>query len=256
MKSIVDKIQIGNKPNWLTTERMIFETESGSNLYQTQDENSDKDVLGICVPPPDTIFLPNFIHGFDEYQAFNQLQMTGPNCEVDYVIYSAGRFCQLAMLNNPNITEILFIPNCGYIRTPLFEKLYNIRHEFLCQKLFHSFIGYAYAQMSKLENKNPIPDSRRDVLIKKFGYDTKYAYHCVRLALYGIDLATKQNIEVAEHAQLLKDIKNGKYSISEIRQMFDNNLARLKQIEKESSLPKHPNKVLIRETLEYILRGI
>jgi hypothetical protein len=81
-------------------EHMIFNGVVGSRLYGTNTEDSDWDYRGICVPTFDVLLDP-----------FNNFEQKDSGFEEeDRVIYALGKFMNLCANNNPNITEILFIP--------------------------------------------------------------------------------------------------------------------------------------------------
>ena len=79
--------------------RIIFESVAGSHLYNLNTEKSDIDIRGIYVNPP------------EEY-----LGLTEPSNQIgdekhDTTYYSLKRFFELAMTANPNIIELLWVPD-------------------------------------------------------------------------------------------------------------------------------------------------
>ena len=119
----------------------IFLTTHGSQAYGTSTPESDLDVKGIAIPPIEYMF------GFQKN--FEQAIQNEP---VDLVIYSLQKFMKLAADCNPNIIEVLFTDkNKWFITTPLFERLYKNRHEFLSMKAKHTFSGYAISQLKRMK---------------------------------------------------------------------------------------------------------
>jgi hypothetical protein len=58
------------------------------------------------------------------------------------------------MDNNPNMLDSLFVPRrCVLHSTKIGEMVRNDRQLFLSKKCFHSFSGYAYSQLKKLQSK-------------------------------------------------------------------------------------------------------
>ena len=55
------------------------------------------------------------------------------------------------------------------------------RRIFLHKGAWHKFKGYAYSQLHKMEIKSPQEGSRRAELVAEHGFDSKFAYHTVRL---------------------------------------------------------------------------
>ena len=85
--------------------------------------------------------------------------------------------------------------------------------------------------------------SHRKSLVLKYGYDTKFASHLIRLVLEGIELLyTKNLIFPLEYADYIKDIKNGKYEMGQILEEFDILEKRLNKAQSESELPNYPDK--------------
>jgi polyhydroxyalkanoate synthesis regulator phasin len=75
-------------------------------------------------------------------------------------------------------------------------------------------------------------------LIEKFGYDTKYASHLVRILKMGIELLKEETIKVKRlDAAFLLDVKNGKYKLEEIKIMVEDLMQQFKQAEQTTQLP-------------------
>ena len=134
----------------------IFETVAGSHSYGLNNEQSDVDFRGIFV-------LPNEYH----------LSLEAPPKQVgdvkhDITFYELKRFFELASGCNPNIMELLYMPDdCIMVMTPMMEKLIANRDMFLSQRAFYTFSGYAHQQIKKAKGRNkwvnnPQPEERPD----------------------------------------------------------------------------------------------
>lgn len=78
----------------------------------------------------------------------------GKGREYDFQIYSIVRFFYLAMDNNPNILDSLFVPvNCILHSTRIGGMIRENRQKFLSKNYYHKSKGYAFAQMSKIKTK-------------------------------------------------------------------------------------------------------
>ncbi len=123
---------------WLP-DRTLFLTRHGSHAYGLATPESDVDIRGVAVPPR------HYYLGF--LQRFEQADGEG-----DTVVFELRRFVQLAADANPNVLEILFTDPSDHLGvTPLGERLLAAREGFLSQKARHTFSGFAFAQLRRLE---------------------------------------------------------------------------------------------------------
>jgi len=85
------------------------------------------------------------------------------------------------MENNPNIIDSLFTPATCVLHATRVGTFCPRESPcvFLHKGAWPKFKGYAYAQLHKLANK--VPTGKRLALVEAHGYDTKFAYHVVRL---------------------------------------------------------------------------
>lgn len=144
MKFDIRKHYKGNLP-WLA-DRTIFVTLAGSRAYGINTPESDWDYRGIAVSPK------NYILG--TYQKFEQAEFKGidpkSGAEYEATIFDLRKFIQLAAEANPNICELLYMPEEYWeTATPLYRKLHDNRHLFLSKKAKFSFSGYAVSQLKR-----------------------------------------------------------------------------------------------------------
>jgi len=147
MKWTPDKVE---ENGWL-----LFKCISGSRAYGTNTELSDVDLRGVFVAPPEIFY------------GLSPLSQVSDDTN-DTTYYELGRFIELLSKNNPNVMELLYMPeDCILLRDPLFER---IRPELFLSKLCRStFAGYAMSQVRKARglNKkivNPIPRQRKGAI--------------------------------------------------------------------------------------------
>lgn len=140
---------------WLK-DNLVYVTLHGSQAYGLNNELSDVDVKGICVPPR---YVENDL--FDRFeQAENNPviedklgHLRNPkNPKFESTIYSLRKFFLLAAQVNPNIIEVLWTDEADhFIKSPLMEKLLANKARFLSSKAKFTFSGYAFAQAAKIE---------------------------------------------------------------------------------------------------------
>ncbi len=134
---------------------IIFECMSGSRAYGLATATSDTDIRGVFISPVSEFYSLEY-----KEQINNETN--------DIVYYELRKFIELCTNNNPNILELLNVPeSCVLIKHPLFERLKL--ELFLSKKCELSFGEYAYSQIKKakgLEKKmvNPIEKERKGIL--------------------------------------------------------------------------------------------
>ncbi|MBK1879868.1 DNA polymerase beta superfamily protein [Pelagicoccus mobilis] len=136
---------------------IIFESIVGSQAYGTSLESSDVDIKGIFVLPA------------ADYLSLHEVPPQISDAKGDTVYYALPRFLELVLGANPNIIELLFMPEeCISVQTPAFDLLQKSRSLFVTQKAYESHIGYALAQIKKAKGQNkwvnnPQPKERPNI---------------------------------------------------------------------------------------------
>lgn len=121
----------------------IFETIAGSRSYGLNNEQSDIDLRGIFILPK------------ERHLSLEETPRQVGDKKNDIMFYELKRFFELASGCNPNIIELLYMPeDCIKICTPMMQKLIDNRDLFLSQKAFYTFSGYAHAQIKKAKGRN------------------------------------------------------------------------------------------------------
>jgi predicted nucleotidyltransferase len=119
--------------------RTIFLTTVGSHAYGMATATSDEDEAGVMVPP---------LNYYLSTQRFEQFQGFGK----DKVIYDFIKVISLLIQNNPNILDLLYMdPKFYKVITPYWQTVVDNRKLFLSKKAKHTFSGYAFAQLKRIE---------------------------------------------------------------------------------------------------------
>ena len=302
----------------------ILEIVSGSHLYGTNTPQSDEDYVGVFMPPEEYVFGLKSVQEIDVGIKSKDKDGKNNTDAVDRKLYEFRKFISLALGNNPNILELLFVndTNIKYIN-PIGYKLLAKRHFFPSKLAAKKFVGYAHSQKHKMiirrdnfnelragyrimENiedkltmgqlfdryqaeldeayKNPLailPEeniffkketgmhihcgdicfepgvyvkkarrmlkerldkaTNRSELVLKYGYDTKFASHLIRLLHEGLDLLNNgELIFPLPRAYEILDIKNGKWDIKDVIKYADELEAKLDDTLKTTKLPATP----------------
>lgn len=120
---------------------IMFITLGGSHAYGTNVEGSDLDIRGCALNSKEELLLQN---------CFEQVI----DNKTDTVIYGFNKFIKLLTNCNPNVIELLGLPNRYYWNVSAEgELLLKNKYLFLSKKAIQTFGGYAYAQLRRLDNK-------------------------------------------------------------------------------------------------------
>lgn len=119
----------------------IFECITGSKLYGTDTPESDIDYRGVFVPPRETLLDP-----------FTPLEIKDSGFEEeDRSLYSLGKFFKLCAEANPNIVELLFVPEeFRVFDSDIWNLIVQNRNLFLSKKIKYTFTGYSVAQLKAI----------------------------------------------------------------------------------------------------------
>lgn len=249
-----------NPPDF-TTSQLQYEVIMGSNAYGVNSKNSDMDIYGFCIPNKNIVFMDNHIRNFDPInKVFEQYQQhhifdKSSNQEFDFAIYNITKYFRLCSDGNPNMIDSLFVPRrCITCSTPIAELVRENRHLFLSKKCWHTFKGYAYSQIHKMNIKIVKPESKRYKSIIKYGYDVKFAYHVVRLLNEVEQILTEHDLDLERNREQLKSIRRGEWKKEDIISYFEQKEKDLEKIYLESNLPHKVHEEGIRELLVLCLK--
>ena len=224
-----------------------MEVITGSISYGMPSSDSDTDVIGICVPPIDYVFpytQGGYIKDFGErppnFEVFQQHHVKCEPKQYDIVVYGLIKFFQLAAENNPNLTDVLFVAdNCLVHCDNIGKLIRSNRKLFLTRHCYHKLVGYAYNQLKKIRTMSR-KDSRAH-LIDKYGYDTKYGSHLVRLVLQCEQILTEHDLDLQRNSNLLKAIRNGEWTLERLETWFAEKELTLNKMYTESTLRYKPD---------------
>ena len=265
--------------------------------------------MGIFVPTPKYLIGLRKVEEVD--MGFKDKDASGKNTKdaIDFKVYTLARFAKLALDNNPNILDVLFVnkENIVFINE-VGRDLLDLRHKFLSKRVRDRFIGYANSQkhkmVIKLDNFEKVNEARdyinekgdqfrfllelienthhplfvkkkdhvtigdlnvpvtatikrvksilddraskfssRKELITKYGFDSKFGSHLIRLLNEGQELLTTGDLRFPlESVELLKDIRSGKYSMNKVIELADDIKRNVDDLyETNNTLPSKPD---------------
>jgi len=195
----------------------ILQTEVGSTLYGVSVEGTDdRDEMGICVEPPDYVVgLKRFEHLIVRTQPDGA--RSGPG-DLDLTLYSLRKWMKLALAGNPTVLMPLFAPepNSVMVNSDAGRALRANAHRFVSERAAGSFLGYMTSQRAQLTGERPRKHTNRPELIEKYGYDTKFAYHTIRIGLQGIEFLKTGHITLPipeSSRERLLDLRMGAFDL-------------------------------------------
>lgn len=198
---------------------------TGSVAYGVSQDMSDMDLAGFCVPPKDIIFphTAGIIEGFGpqgrKFESWQQHHVAYNEKMYDLTVYSIVHYFQLALDNNPNMVDTLYVADNLVLHcTALGRHVRDNRKLFLHKGAYHKFMGYAYSQLKKATSKEPI--GRRREMVERYGFDVKFASHLIRLADEAEQILSIGDLDLTRSKGVQKDIRAGNYTLDQVEAMF------------------------------------
>lgn len=134
--------------------RILFKGIVGSQSYGLATETSDIDIKGIYLQSQEDILSNNYIPQIDVNK--------------DEVYYELRRFLELVSTGNPNVLELLFLPESCILETSLeYNYLRVINVEFLSKKCYDTYANYAMNQIRKASGLNKKFNYEEDKIVRK-----------------------------------------------------------------------------------------
>lgn len=230
----------------------ILRSVVGSGVHGIAIEGTDDhDEMGVYIEPPE--YVLGVAARREDYISRTQPEgvRSGPG-DTDLVLYSLRKYLRLAMKGNPTALIPLYAPESDLIVTSdLGWVLRDNRHWFLSTEAVERFLGYMTAQHERMlggGRRNRVPN--RPELIEKYGWDTKYGSHALRLAYQGYELASQGTLtlplEPTIRARVLA-VKRGEVPIDEVATEITNVAAVIRELidDGKCAVPDRPNREAI-----------
>lgn len=211
MSDLLEYVKTAGFPYW---KDIIHLFVGGSALHGAKVEGyDDLDIYGVYVEPPDKIL------GIDSYEHFvwstSSANQKNVSTDVDITLYGLQKWSRLACKGNPSILHALFAKNALEKDDPYdtwFHAVQSYRFAFLCRKHSKQFLGFADAQLKRMTGERSKNVTRPD-LVAKYGYDTKFAMHVIRLLVECEELMRSGIVTLpSPEKELLIAIRTGQYS--------------------------------------------
>jgi hypothetical protein len=228
----------------------ILRAQVGSGVHGTSIEGSDdRDEMGVCTEPPEYVIGLRKFEQYEYHTAWERpgglANRSGPG-DLDITIYSLRKYLRLALAGNPSILVPLFAPDSEIVTaTALGTELRAMAPAIVSRQAGHRFAGYLHAQRrGLLSHDGKGRDVTRPELIERYGWDTKFGGHMVRLGYQGIELLETGRITLPmpEHErETVRAIRTGGYTMGDALAMAAEMEARIRELLETSPLPEHPD---------------
>ncbi len=202
----------------------------GSTSHGTAIEGQDdRDEMGVFIEPPEYVCgLKPCDHYIYRDQPEGARSQPG---DLDLILYSLRRFCRLAAQGNPSVILLLWLP-VHICKEPLGAELVAMRNAFVSKQSGERFLGYLVAQKRRLTGERSRTVNRPE-LVAKYGYDTKFAMHALRLGFEGIELMSSRRLSlpVAEpNLTTLRAVRSGQVHYEGAVKLIETAEARLREL--------------------------
>lgn len=236
-------------PKWIP-DNIQYLSIHGSVAYGVSGDASDTDIYGVVIPPKEFLFP----HLLGEINGFGRLATAGGRWRVlqahhindeekgkkyDFQIYNIVDFFQLVMDGNPNMIDSVFTPeHCVLSCTQVGSLIRENRRMFLTKKCWHTYKGYAYAQVKKMQSQTRV--GKRAETVAQYGFDVKFAYHVVRLLNQVEQILVEGDLDLTRNSEQLESIRRGEWSKEQILEYFSSKERELETAYTNSRLPYGP----------------
>lgn len=234
----------------------ILEIVVGSTLHGTavQDGLEDLDMMAIVIERP-----RQFV-GFSPTDTWvHRTKPVGVRSEagdLDLSVYGLRKYLHLALKGNPTILLALFTPEAFIKRHDVRgRQLQALAPYIVSKQCYGPFRGYMTQQHERLLGLRGQRNVTRPELVERYGYDTKYAGHIVRLGLQGEEILLTGRMTLPmpeEQRQLVLSVRTGGYTLAAVSQLIHDVERRIEAAKEKSTLQDAPD----RKTVEkWMLRA-
>lgn len=224
--------------------REVYRVQVGSGIHGvTIGGYDDRDEMGICVERPE------FVIGLRKFEQWiYRTQPEGHRSgygDLDLTVYSLRKWTRLALAGNPTVLMPLFVPESEVVvDSDIGRGLRRKPERFLSRLTAARFLGYSIAQREQMLGLRGKKHTNRPELVAVHGFDTKFAYHMVRLGLQGVELLTTGRITLPmpePDRTWLRELREGKHPMREALDRSTDLENRLQELRDSSELPPEPD---------------
>lgn len=239
----------GDRHRTMAEEKTILRAPVGSTIHGLHLQGTDdRDEMGVCVED-----LAN-VAGFSEFEQYiyrsaaeREGKQDAPSQpgDLDLTVYSLRKYLRLAMQGNPTVLMLLFVPPTAcLIRDARGEHLQEMAPFIVSRQAGRRYLGYLEAQRQRLTGERGQKRVKRLELEERFGFDTKYAMHVLRLGHQGVELLEtgRLTLPMPEPTRAhVRDVREGRVPIHDVLTEAGELERRLKDLLTTSPLRDEPD---------------
>jgi predicted nucleotidyltransferase len=226
----------------------ILRATVGSTVHglNVGDGIDDRDEMGVCiedyadacgldVPFAQFVFRSAAIRE-DRQDAKSQAG------DLDLTVYSLRKYLRLALKGNPTVTLLLFAPPMSYDARG--GQLRELAPYIVSKRTGIAFLGYLETQRQRLLGERGQKDVNRPELVAKYGYDTKYAMHLLRLGFQGVELMETGRLSLPmrePERTWLRGVRTGSAALQDVLTKAGELRTRLRDLTDTSPLRQEPD---------------
>ncbi|MFC4592434.1 nucleotidyltransferase domain-containing protein [Sphaerisporangium corydalis] len=222
----------------------ILRCQVGSGVHGTAIAGTDdRDEMGISLEPPEYVMG---LRRFDQYVYRTQPEgVRSGHGDLDLIVYSLRKWMRLATTGNPTVLLPLFVPAEEIVSIDAVGHDLRARVDMiLSRRAGHRFLGYLRSQRDRMVDHPDGKRTNRPELVERYGYDTKYAGHMIRLGVQGIELLETGAITLPMPERwrtLIVDLRQGKYTRADVLALAADLEDRLERLIPICDLPEEPD---------------
>lgn len=228
----------------------ILRAPVGSTIHGLHLEGKDdRDEMGICLEDIEGVV------GFSEFEQFiyrtaseREGKHNAPSQpgDLDLTIYGLKKYLRLALQGNPTILTLLFVPGkLCLVRDAIGGHLQDLAPSIISRQAGRRYLGYLEQQRQRLLGERGGRDVNRKDLEERFGFDTKYAMHMLRLGVQGIELLETGRVTFPmpePNRSFIRSVREGKVGLDAVLTETGHLERRIKDLIDSSPLPEEPDR--------------
>lgn len=148
--------QIFEKNVLQTGDQLLYLSIVGSQLYGTDDENSDLDLMGVYLPAKESLLLGDTRYSYAKFSTCRDKKKNNSS-DIDIELWSIHKFMDLLQKGDTNAYDLLFsktdISKVLYSCREFSEIFKNRSNLIGFQPIINGFIGYAANQVKRYISK-------------------------------------------------------------------------------------------------------